>query len=336
MKKFFVVGCPRSGTTMVQQGLNRHSAIAVPPETKFFFSFIGHSGECQRQHVARLRADLRIGLREPESQIRSLGEGREYYEELARQYVARLKKPGVVYFGEKTPEHTGHLPRIREYFPDAKIIFLYRDGRDVALSLTKVPWMSPDLYVNFVVWLYYYRILQDTRVHGLPSVYFARYEDIVRAPRQEFDKILDFLGLPFEAAVTESFGNREGIPEREYAWKARALDKITSDRVGVFQRELDPVQLQALERLGRHALPALGYALLQERPRELSIAFFLRLAWNASKLLYALPWHSLANEFLGRSFLCGLKNGMKPPGPAPVPATKISWFHPRGTALVGS
>jgi hypothetical protein len=37
MEKFFIVGCPRSGTTMVQQALNRHSRVAIPPETKYFF-----------------------------------------------------------------------------------------------------------------------------------------------------------------------------------------------------------------------------------------------------------------------------------------------------------
>jgi len=34
MKQFFIVGCPRSGTTMLQQALNRHPEIAIPPETK--------------------------------------------------------------------------------------------------------------------------------------------------------------------------------------------------------------------------------------------------------------------------------------------------------------
>src|SRR5215831_4421176 len=56
--KFFIVGCPRSGTTMVQQALNRHSQIVIPPETKFFFSFYGHSLAQQARHVRRLNADL--------------------------------------------------------------------------------------------------------------------------------------------------------------------------------------------------------------------------------------------------------------------------------------
>src|SRR5437773_2004042 len=161
MKNFFIVGCPRSGTTMVQQALNRHSQIAIPPETKFFFSFFGHSRSQQVRHLERLNADLGIKLPPPATRLQSLTEGRDFYESMARRYVDRFPNKKVTWFGEKTPEHTGHLSSIRQMFPKAKIIVLCRDGRDVALSLTKVPWMSSNLYVNLLVWLHYSRIVRE-------------------------------------------------------------------------------------------------------------------------------------------------------------------------------
>src|SRR5207247_1101665 len=124
---------------MLQQALNRHSKIVIPPETKFFFSFLGHSKRTQLRHLRRLNTDLQIDLPLPPKRIRSTWDAGAFYEQMARLYVERLRRADVVYFGEKTPEHTGQLPRIQAVFPDAKIIFLYRDGRDVALSLTKVP-----------------------------------------------------------------------------------------------------------------------------------------------------------------------------------------------------
>ena len=153
MKKLFIVGCPRSGTTLVQLALNRHSQIVIPPETKYFFSFLGHSKQCQHEHLKRLERDLQIRIPKPETRVRSGPEARAFFEHVARLYVEHLGKKNVVYFGDKSPEHTGQLSDIRRHFPDAKILIVYRDGRDVACSLTKVPWMSPDLYVNFVVWL---------------------------------------------------------------------------------------------------------------------------------------------------------------------------------------
>ena len=317
MDKFFIVGCPRSGTTMVQQALNRHSGIVIPPETKYFFSFYGHSRSCQARHVARLNGDLGIRLPAPETRINSPTDGRAFYDLMARQYVERLGKKDVVSFGEKTPEHTGHLHRIRELFPASKIVVLCRDGRDVALSLTKVPWMSPNLYVNFLVWLYYQRVVRGIRDSGFPNLYLVRYEDIVANPRKELSGILDFLGLPYEPAVADGWGNREGVPEREYAWKERALQKITTERVGQFRQELDMTQIEILERLGRHALPALGYPMLSDGQRRVPLGVCVKAAFHLSRLIYRLPWHSVVNELLGRSFLCCL--GRRPARAALVP-----------------
>jgi Sulfotransferase family len=300
MEKFFIVGCPRSGTTMVQQALNRHSQVAIPPETKYFFSFLGHPRRCQARHAERLNADLGIRLPTPARRVRSADDGRAFYELMARQYVRRLPKRGVTHFGEKTPEHTGLLPRVRRLFPDAKILVLYRDGRDVAHSLTQVPWMSSNLYVNFVVWLYYQWVVRRERQGAFPDVHFARYEDIVADPEKQLSAILNFLGLPYQPAVVEGYGNREGVPERELAWKGRALGRISRERVGVFRRELTTGQIEVLERLGRNVLPALGYPLLTGGERRLSPAFFIGLSYHLSRLAWRLPWRSAVRELFSR------------------------------------
>ncbi|HBI44217.1 MAG TPA: hypothetical protein DDY78_15395 [Planctomycetales bacterium] len=302
MEKFFIVGCPRSGTTMVQQALNRHSQIVVPPETKFFFSFFGHPVKRQARHVDRINADLGIQLPQPTKQIASLSEGRAYYEDMTRQYVDRHVAKDVVHFGEKTPEHTGLLPSVRRLYPEAKILVLYRDGRDVASSLTRMPWMSPNLYVNFIVWLYYNSIVQEERRAERPNTYFARYEDIVADPKKEFKRILHFLGADYEPAVAAGHGNREGVPEREMAWKSRALQPITNERIGAFRQELTNGEIEILERLGRDALPSLGYPLLTDGERSLSPAFYLHLAYNLARFVGRLPWNSVAKELVSRLF----------------------------------
>jgi hypothetical protein len=328
MEKFFIVGCPRSGTTMVQQALNRHSRVAIPPETKYFFSFFGHPRRRQARHVERLNADLGIRLPTPARRVRSAADGRDYYELMARLYVRRLKKKGVTAFGEKTPEHTGLLPRVRRLFPDAKILVLYRDGRDVAQSLTQVPWMSSNLYVNFVVWLYYQWVVRQERQGACPEVHFARYEDIVADPEKQLSAILNFLGLPYEPAVVEGYGNREGVPERELAWKGRALGRISRERVGVFRRELSADQIAVLERLGRAALPELGYELVTGGDRRLSPVFFMSLSYQLSRLAWRLPWRSAVRELFSRL----LPGGHAGPASCAVPP-EILTPHRRGHGL---
>ena len=333
MQKFFIVGCPRSGTTMVQQALNRHSQIVVPPETKFFFSFFGHPKERQVQHVQRINADLGIQLRQPARQVASLSEGRDYYEDMARQYVDRHAAKHVLHFGEKTPEHTGLLPTIRRLFPDAKILVLCRDGRDVASSLSRMPWMSSNLYVNFIVWLYYNSIIQEERRSGSSQMYFARYEDIVTDPEKEFAAILDYLGAAYEPAVATGHGNRQGVPEREMPWKSRALQPITKERIGVFREELTGDQIGILERLGKEALSSLGYPLLTAGERSLSPAFYLQLAYNLACFACRLPRNSVAKELVSRLFASSPKER---PSASPVVPFAYNTAYERRAAAVPS
>ncbi len=286
---------------MVQQALNRHSRIAIPPETKFFFSFLGHSPGAQARHLERLNSDLGIRLTLPEGGVRSDAEARAFYERMAEMYVARLDKPGVTRFGEKTPEHTGHLDRIRELFPGAKVIVLYRDGRDVALSLSRTPWAPAGIYANFMIWLYYQRIIMGAQSRADPDLHFVRYEDAVDRPEATFRDVLAFLDLPYEAAVAEGSGNRAGIPERELSWKAPAVGKITADRVGAFRRDLTADQIAVLERLGHRTLSAFGYPLETDGRRGLSPGVLVRIAYDLSRFLARVPVYSVGRELAVRA-----------------------------------
>lgn len=304
MRAFFIVGCPRSGTTALQQALNRHSQIVIPPETKVFYYFYGKSRARQAAHLRRINADLQIDLPKPGRAIRGPQQTREFCSELARLYLERLDREDIAWFGDKTPEHTGHLPSIKQVFPEAKLVFLYRDGRDVALSLSRMPWMHCDVYVGFLIWLYYYHILKQQRERPLFDTCFVRYEDLASNPAAELGRVLEFLDLPFEIPVAEGHGNREGIPQREYAWKGRALEKLNTDRIGVWKRELSPLQAGRLERLGRHALADLGYSLSDGKTHPLPPRVFAALGWGVLCCAARLPLCCLANELAGTMRRC--------------------------------
>ena len=307
-QKFFIVGCPRSGTTMLQQALNRHSQVTIPPETAFF-SFLGFSRRVQKQHLQRLNEDLEIGLALPEHRISQPDEARTLFEELARQYIASRGKASVTHFGEKTPEHLSRLDRISAVYPEAKILLLYRDGRDVALSLRRLPWTSRDLYVNFALWLHCYRLQQRAQANPTLPILPVCYEDLVQNPAGQLHRVLEFLGLPFEGQVVDGAGNFAGIPQWEYDWKARATEKINSSRLGLWRKELTGEQLGILERWGGWALQGLNYELLTDGKYPLPWFFHLRVAckslwWLASRPRYALAkslWLKQQEEIPDRS-----------------------------------
>lgn len=298
MKKLFVVGCGRSGTTMLQQALNRHPEIVIPPETGYFIDFLGHTRTGQRRHLRRINEDLKIECPEPERRIKRPRDVIAYYHRMAELYLERLGRTHVTYFGDKSPRHLLRIRRIVRCLPDAKFILIYRDGRDVALSLTEVPWGPNDLYVNFGVWLRFYRWHQWAIQSPAVDLHCVRYEDLVANPRRELGRITEFLGLQYESWMADGYGNVEGIPEWEFEWKGRALDPITRSRVGRWQNGLSRGELRYLECWGGHALASLGYALVTDGSYGLPWSFFPRLHWKHTAWRAQCAWRLAAKELL--------------------------------------
>jgi hypothetical protein len=286
--KFFIVGCPRSGTTLLQQALNRHSQIAIPPETNFF-SCAAYSRRLQLEHLGRVRDDLEIALALPVSRLQKSAHIAAYYALICRLYAERLGKRNVTHFGDKSPEHLSRLNLIQRVLPGSKVIMLCRDGRDVALSLRELPWTSRDLYVNFALWMYCQHLRRKAgRVCGLP-VLTVRYEDLVNEPERALRVVLDFMGLKYEATVAEGAGNSAGIPFWELGWKGRAVGRITKDRVDLWRKALTGREIGILERWGGHDLRMLGYPLLTGGGHKLPWFFRAHVALKSALWLAMRP-----------------------------------------------
>jgi hypothetical protein len=103
-----------------------------------------------------------------------------------------------------------------------------------------------------------------------------RYEDLVTAPERKLHQVLEFLALPYESQVAAGNGNAEGFPAWEHPWKARALEAITPERVGLWHQELTATQVALLEAWGGTALQELGYELATRETHRLPWWFYPR------------------------------------------------------------
>lgn len=298
MRYFFVIGAPRSGTTMLQMALNRHSRIVIPPETAFF-ALVDRSYRGQLLRWSRIQADLQIGISPPKRRVRPGQSARDEFRRLASAYAARFAPHNVSHFGEKSPTHARRVAAIVKTFPEAKFILMYRDGRDVALSLSKVPWFPRDIFLSFALWLHYCRLHQRVVRAYRERILCVRYEDLVSDPARELRTVLQFLGLNFEDGVASGSGNCDGIPQFEYGWKGRAIEPIHCERIGVWRRELSQTQIAGLESWGKETLQRLGYE-LSTKPRA---RFYLsRLPWIFVRGVAWLLGRSIAqksDEWLG-------------------------------------
>jgi len=285
---------------MLQQALNRHSQIVIPPETAYFTHFLGHSRRGQHQHLRRINADLEIDLDPPIRRISRPDEAVAFFERIAESYVKRIGRENVALFGEKTPHHILRADRIVRLFPDSKIVLIYRDGRDVALSLTKVPWYSPDLWLGFDNWLRSYKWHRWLVDHAPENVIQVRYEDLVSEPTAELSRVAESLGIEYESQMAEGEGNEPGVPEWESGWKSRALERIAPSRIGNWRRELTLEQIRPLERWGREALTSLGYELATDAGKPLPLTYLPRRYWKRFAWRVRNGWRLVLKNVFGR------------------------------------
>ena len=216
-----IVGAPRSGTTLLRFMLDAHPDLAIPPETGFLprtawlvpplflrsrlFRLITHYPRSRPnwEDFHMQPADLWESWREirPFSVAEAV---RAFYRLYARQH-------GKSRFGDKTPFYARAMPAIRTLLPEVRFIHIIRDGRDVALSLRKMPF-APSQEIAALA-CHWKRTVTMARTDGRRSGgYFElRYEDLISDPEAKLRVICDFLRLDFDACMLDYW---KGVPHR--------------------------------------------------------------------------------------------------------------------------
>jgi hypothetical protein len=216
----FIVGCPRSGTTLLQRIVAAHPHLAITPETHWIPSFfkkqIGLSVDgCATSEIIdallAFHTFAKLGLARED--LSRLLEGEipvsfaDFVSGIYDLYGATVGKSLV---GDKTPGYARHVPLLHELWPRAKFVHLIRDGRDACLSL--VAWKKAGKLANrFATWrehpivtaaLFWQRHVELCQAAGRslePGLYHEmRYESLVDDPAREVDRLCNFLGVPYD------------------------------------------------------------------------------------------------------------------------------------------
>jgi hypothetical protein len=217
----FAVGCPRSGTTLLQRMLDNHPQLAVSNDPHIIHAAPGvregHDPPVTPELIDWLlgyRTARRLGL--DDATIRAAAEGAQTYSALVEAlYDALARARGKPLAGEKTPHYVRYLPLLHGLFPWAKTVHIVRDGRDVALSTLE--WARPDrgpgrfrlwseqpVAVCALSWRWH---VATGRRDGLalgPSHYHElRYEDLLVDGEGALRALTAFLELPYAPEMLE-------------------------------------------------------------------------------------------------------------------------------------
>ena len=279
-RPIFVVGCPRSGTTMLQLMLHAHARIAIPPETRFLLPVYKNRRDfgdlTDRENRARLASFI---VDTKGTAFRDLGLDREAVRAevidgpptlgsalgiVFRAYARRFDKPR---WGDKRPAYLQNLPTLLRLFPDAQIVHIIRDGRDCVASLTETPWHKGGIYQAIAVWN---RGMDEgrraARTLGSDTYYELSYERLVQEPVGELAALCGFLGEEYDPAMTKPNELASvAVPKRK-KWHALTHSEVTADRVGSWSQRLEPWEIGLCEALMGDRLRACGYPVYGDHP----------------------------------------------------------------------
>lgn len=271
----FIIGSPRSGTTLLQYMLRAHPRISLPTGESHFFipiyrnrnaygdmanlqSLTNLLTEMQMRHGHFLDGDLHGIQFDPKSLAR------EFHQEgiksvagvMAAVFDKNAKAEGKARWGDKTPYYALHLPTLLEMFPDAQFVHLVRDGRGVAWSLMdrRHDFKVYNAYQAAKYWQQYVETARESgRALGEDIYLETRYEDLLNDPESELKKICAFLGEAYSPALLDY----QRPPETTHTLLHKPIQKDNSEK---WRRKLSRSQIRLFESGAGVTLRAFGYA----------------------------------------------------------------------------
>ena len=242
----FIVGFPRSGTTMVEQTLSAHPSISAGDE----LPTVGEMVELAPRLLGsplpypEALADLWLG-----DKTQGLELLRDYYLQRARQLGAVGE--GVRWFTDKMPLNETHLGLIGLMFPEAPVIHVLRHPLDVVLStyanhMTHGFHCASDLVSIARHYLLIADLVEHYRRETAPRILAVRYEDLIDDQETWVRRMLAFVGAPYDEACLSFHDNRRYARTASYAQVAEKLHDRSRYRYRAYRAQLEPV----IRRLG--------------------------------------------------------------------------------------
>lgn len=274
---FFIIGNPRSGTSLLRLMLNAHPRITVPPECGFALWFAEKYTHCLPfssvtyslyvKDVIKSKKFETWGISEEEL-LEYINERNpqnyvEMVDSVYRTYARKMGKTTLL-TGDKNNYYIKHLSEIHKYFQDSKIIVIVRDGRDVASSYKKLndskiesiysPKLSSDIKNIALEWR---KNVQEIFSLRLPHI-LVRYEDIIKDTQFELQKICSFLGTDFHEEML-SYYLQNDEPIEFLQWKRKTMESPDIRNIGKYKKELTPQEVKIFEEYAGDMLKKLEY-----------------------------------------------------------------------------
>lgn len=298
----FIVGCARSGTTLLQRVVGAHPQIAVAPSMHWIASHLRAHGIKRPEDpvtpgmIYGVLGDSRftrfkIRRRDLENLFCPRGEI-PYSEFLAGIFDLYGKAEGKPLVGNKTAPYVRRMPMLHAAWPETRFVHIIRDGRDVCLSVMNwksagratgrhTTWEADPISTTALWWKRKVLLGRESGNKLGPGLYHEiRYEDLVSDPERHCGLLCEFLGVPYHNAMLRYDERREmEDPGLERDHPTMPITRGARD----WRSQMGAGDVERFEALAGDLLGELGYerAFPNPSPRALEHAARIRESFDA-------------------------------------------------------
>ncbi|MEL6989509.1 MAG: sulfotransferase, partial [Bacteroidota bacterium] len=275
-KPIFILGNPRSGTTLLRLLLTNHSEIVIAPESSFlvwwFDKYKDWKSSDQETSIEGFLDDLLTSKKIEHWQLdraalkrRILKANPASYADLMQQVYleyAFLKRTHISFWGDKNNYYVKCPEKVAAIYPNAVFIHIIRDVRDVICSyrdmnalkdVAYVPRLPQELKDMAQDWLdNNNNVLNFFESLSEGQSISVKYEDIVENTEKSISTICDLLDINFELSMLDYWKEENQKffePSTFRSWKKRNFQKIDNSKIGRFQSELSSAEITELNQM---------------------------------------------------------------------------------------
>jgi hypothetical protein len=276
---FFIIGRPRTGTTLLRSLFDAHPNVQIPWECQFVLNLYPKYGKLKLwnpETLERFYTDLleqwqfsawNIDHEKLKADLLAC-EGEISYARICQvvylNNISFYPKGNILLIGDKNHGYTIYTRRLKKLFPDAKFVYILRDYRDNFESVSKVDFELHIVSLVVYKWKYFYKKALEASRRSPGSFYFIRYEDLVKDPVPEFRKLCEFLGIPYVPGVFEFYKMKDKAVEK---YPADILNKhhqslfnpVNTSRIGRWEKLMSARQVRIADQVAGKYAKLAGY-----------------------------------------------------------------------------
>jgi len=230
----FILGMPRSGTTLVEQILASHKLVFGAGELHTLHNLI--NGICTRSAIAKFPQCV-------------LGLGFDILEQMGSNYIENIRQYSsyTQYITDKMPYNFWYVGLIKTILPNAKVIHCIRNPMDNCFSIFKTEFAGEHKYAYDMVELgQYYNLYSDLMTHWekvLPKyIYTLSYEKLVTNQQNQTKNLLDFCGLPWSKTCLAFHKTERRVSTASFAQVRQPIYKDSVELWKRYERHLGPLR----------------------------------------------------------------------------------------------